>query len=442
MSKTIKFVFSIVAIMMLLTTIGCKPATTGTTSGTGSSANPVTIHIITMDQAAMSTDDEQAIATAFEAENPGIKVQWEFVAYEAVHDKIVTGLATTPPAYDAIMVDVVWPDEFIKKGYLLDVTDRIDQATKDAILPAAWNGVTRNGKIYGMPWLLDTKYFYYNKDILQKAGFSAPPTTWEELITQAKVIQQKKLAEFPIAWSWKQAEAAICDFTILLVGNGGTFLDANGKPAFNNEKGVQVLTWMKQTLDEGISNPSSSVYGEGDVETNFISGKSAFMLDWLSGYSNGQDPTKSAIVDQFAFAPAPVFEAGKAAGIMGAGVDGSTAFGVTATSPNADAAWKFLTYLSSEAVQVKYSAKQLPIWKAEYTGDNLTKLLAATPSNPITLPAFLAQFPFASERPNVSYYAEASAALQQALQDVFAGNKTPQQALDDAAAIWVQLAGQ
>ena len=81
------------------------------------------------------------------------------------------------------------------------------------------------------------------------------------------------------------------------------------------------------------------------------------MLDWLSGYSNGLDPTKSAIVDQFAFAPAPVFEAGKAAGIMGAGVDGSTAFGVTATSPNADAAWKFLTYLSSEAVQVKYSAK-------------------------------------------------------------------------------------
>ena len=74
-------------------------------------------------------------------------------------------------------------------------------------------------------------------------------------------------------------------------------------------------------------------------------------------------------------------------------------------------------------------------------GDKLDTLMAATPTNPVTVPAFLAQFPYANERPTVAYYNEASAALQLAIQEALTGIKTPQQALDDAAAKWVQLAG-
>jgi ABC-type glycerol-3-phosphate transport system substrate-binding protein len=62
------------------------------------------------------------------------------------------------------------------------------------------------------------------------------------------------------------------------------------------------------------------------------------------------------------------------------------------------------------------------------------------PTNAITVPAFLAQFPYANERPTVSYYNEASAALQLAIQEALTGVKSPKQALDDAAAKWVTLA--
>jgi multiple sugar transport system substrate-binding protein len=91
---------------------------------------------------------------------------------------------------------------------------------------------------------------------------------------------------------------------------------------------------------------------------------------------------------------------------------------------------------------MKYSAFMLPIWQADFQGSSLEQLKAAAASNPVTVPAFIAQFPFANERPTVSYYNEASAALQLAIQEALTGVKTPQQALDDAAAKWVQLAGQ
>jgi multiple sugar transport system substrate-binding protein len=258
-------------------------------------AEPVTIHVLTMDQAGLAPAQIDQIARDFEALNPDIKVSMEYVGYDNVHDKITTGMAANPPAYDAALIDVIWPDEFIKAGYMLDVTDRVTPEMKSGMFPASWNGVTRNGKIYGMPWLMDVKYFMYNKDMLQKAGIAAPPTTWEELETQAKTIKDKGIVEFPIIWSWPQLEGVVCDFTVLLYGNGGAFLDASGKPVFNDDKGVQVLTWMKKTIDDGLTNPSSISSNENAVEADFLAGKSAFAVSWLFQYA---DSTTHEIPDR------------------------------------------------------------------------------------------------------------------------------------------------
>ena len=426
-----KILMGMLTVILVLSVAGCGAKTSG----------PVTIHVLTMDQAGLKPAEIDQIAKDFEANNPDIKVVMEYLGYDYVHDKIVTGMAAKPPAYDAAMIDVIWPDEFIKDGYLLDVTNRVTADMKTNMFPASWNGVTRNGKIYGMPWLMDVKYFMYNKDILQQAGISAPPKTWEELVDQANIVKQKGLADYPIIWSWNQKEGVVCDFTVLLFGNGGSFLDASGKPVFNNAQGVQVLTWMKQTIDDGLSNPSSISSDENAVEADFLASKSAFAVNWLFQYSDSNDASKSQIVGQAAFAPMPMFAAGAAVGIKGSSVDGSSSFAVMATTPYPDQTWKFLTYLASNEVQTKYSAEMLPVWQNDFQGDALTKLLAATPTNPVTVPAFLGQFPYANERPTVSYYNEGSAALQLAIQEALTGVKSPQQALDEAAATWVTLAG-
>ena len=44
-------------------------------------------------------------------------------------------------------------------------------------------------------------------DLLKQAGFDAPPATWEELLTQAKVLKDQGIVEYPIVWSWGQAGA-------------------------------------------------------------------------------------------------------------------------------------------------------------------------------------------------------------------------------------------
>ena len=141
---------------------------------------------------------------------------------------------------------MIWPAEFATNHVLMDVTDRITPEMDKGIFPGAWTTVEYQAHRYGLPWILDTKYLFYNKDILAKAGISGPPKTWAELAQDAKVIKDKNILEQPIAWSWAQAEAAICDYATLVDAYGGKFLDDHGKPSFQTGGGLEALgDWLR-----------------------------------------------------------------------------------------------------------------------------------------------------------------------------------------------------
>lgn len=415
-------------LVLLISALGCQP----------SQAGPVTIHVLTMEQAGPTVDEMNAIVDEFNKANPTIKVEIEYVSYDALHDKITTAMAAKPPAYDVFLVDDIWYAEFAKAGYILDVTDRITKEMRDKIFPASWDITTVGGKVFGMPWLLDEKYFYYNEKLLNDAGFTAPPKTWDEMVDQAKVIKQKGIVEYPVVWSWGQYEAAICDWVTLLYGNGGRLVDDSGKPVFNDATGVKTLNWMIQTIKDGITNPASVSYVEEDVRNVFSQGKAVFATNWVYMYDLANfNKEQSQVTGQVKMALMPAFAG---SGVQSATINGSMGFSVAATSPNKDAAWKYIEFLTSEDVQNRYSAHLLPIWQTSFQGANLEKLKGYTPANATTVPMFSEQFPFAHVRPKVPYYLEASKALQLALQEALTGKKSAQQALDEAAAKWVELA--
>lgn len=431
MSKLHRFTLFVLMLALALSLAAC-----GQTPQQAS--GPKTIKVLTMQQAGYTPEEMNEIGEKFNETNPDVNVTIEFVSYDALHDKIVTAMATTPPAYDVILVDDIWYAEFVDKGYLWDVTDLVDENTKNEVFAAAWDITSVDGKIYGMPWLLDEKYFFYNAQMLADAGISAPPTTWEELEEQALILKEKGLVEYPIVWSWGQAEAAVCDFVALLYGNGGSFIDANGNPAFNNQQGVEILQWMVDSIDKGISNPASISYVEEDVRNVFSQGKAAFALNWLYMYELAAlNEEESQVVGQVQMSLIPAFE-GNAE--PSASINGSMGFSVVDKSPNREAAWEYVKFLTSESIQREYSAHLLPIWSSNYEGEALTELMNLNESNKVTVPMFKEQFPYSHVRPKVPYYPDGSKALQLAIQEALTKSKSPQQALDDAAAKWVELA--
>ena len=250
-----------------------------------------TLNALFMAQAAYSEADVRAMTEAFTKANPDVKVNLEFVPYEGLHDKTVLAQGSGG-GYDVVLFDVIWPAEYATNKVLVDVSSRITDDMKKGVLPGAWTTVQYEGAYYGMPWILDTKYLFYNKEILEKAGIKAPPKTWDELAEQAKIIKDKGLLATPITWSWSQAEAVICDYTTLVSAYGGKFLDG-GKPAFQADGGLDALKYMVSSYTSGISNPNSKEFLEEDVRKVFENGEAAFALNWtymynLANYRQGQ----------------------------------------------------------------------------------------------------------------------------------------------------------
>ncbi|MHB1340002.1 MAG: extracellular solute-binding protein, partial [Bellilinea sp.] len=300
--KRFQTVLSLVLLaVILIGAAGC--------AGQQEAEGPKTLRVLAMQQAGPTPDEMNAIVAKFNASNPTVVVEIEYVSYDALHDKIATAMSTTPPAYDIVLVDDIWYAEFAANGYVLDVTDRLDDNMKANIFESAWAITTVDGKTYGMPWLLDAKYFFYNEKLLQEAGFTAPPATWEELETMGLAMKEQGLVEYPIAWSWAQAEAAICDYVTLLEGNGGKLVDEAGNPIFNNELGVKTLEWMVNSVESGVSNPASITYVEEDVRNVFSQGKAAFASNWLYMYELAALNTdESQVTGQVKMSLMPAFE--------------------------------------------------------------------------------------------------------------------------------------
>ena len=379
------------------------------------------INALFMAQAAYSEADVRAMTDAFTKANPDITVNLEFVPYEGLHDKTVLAQGSGG-GYDVVLFDVIWPAEYATNKVLVDVSSKITPEMNSGVLPGAWTTVKYDGKFYGMPWILDTKYLFYNKEILEKAGIKNPPKTWAELNDQAKIIKDKGLLKTPIAWSWSQAEAAICDYATLVSAYKGDFLK-DGKPAFTEGGALDALKYMVDSYKSGLTNPNSKEFLEEDVRKVFENGDAAFALNWTYMYNMANDPKDSKVAGKVGVVPAPGVE-GKS---DVSAVNGSMGLGVTSASQHPDEAWKYITFMTSQAVQNQYAKLSLPIWASSYDDPAVTKgqeeLIAAAKLG------LAAMYP----RPTTPKYQEMSTALQQAIQESLLGQSSPEDALKAAA---------
>jgi multiple sugar transport system substrate-binding protein len=402
----------------------CVGGSEGGSAGSGTG----TIRALFMKQAGYSEDDIHEMIAAFEKANSDIKVTADFVSYEALHDKIVA--AAPAGTYDVVLIDVIWPAEFGAKNIVTEVTGRWPSSWHDQMLGGAIATPMYGDKLYGVPWILDTKYFFYNTAHLEQAKVDAAELdSWDGVLNAARALKSAGVVKYPLIWSWQQAEALICDYTQLLGAFGGKFLDDSGKPAFNSGGGVQALEFMHQTIVDGLSNPTSTQSLEEDVRRVFSAGQASMALNWTYMYGLANDPKESQIGGDVAVLQTPSGPAGRP------GVNGSMALALAAGSQNQDAGWKLIEYLTSQPVQDKYALSSLPVWQSSYDDPKVVK------TNPAVVPQAKKQLADLILRPQVESYNAISQVLQSEIQSALLGKKPAQQALDDAASQAASILG-
>lgn len=130
----------------------------------------------------------------FQARNPNIRITTDQVLNDAYKDKIriVIGSANMPDIFFS------WSGEFAhnlaRSGKVMDLTDLVegDKEWSDKIVAAQIEPFKMDGKVYGVPWQMDGKAIFYNKDVFAEHGLTEP-ASFDELLGVCAKLQEAKV---------------------------------------------------------------------------------------------------------------------------------------------------------------------------------------------------------------------------------------------------------
>jgi multiple sugar transport system substrate-binding protein len=219
---------------------GCGGGSGAGSTNNGSSGGKRTIKVVV---AEYSKDHTKAFWTDLDAQYEkatGNKVDLQVVDWNVIDQQVTTMIQNNQPP-DILNLNSF--ASYAKDSLLYKTSDIIAPEVQKDILGPFTAGGTLNGVQYATPDLSSARAFFYNKDLFTKAGIAAPPTTFDEFVTDAKKIQA--LGNGTIGYALPLGpEEAQAEFSIWMWNNGGDWTDGNGHWTINSDKNVQTLQFL------------------------------------------------------------------------------------------------------------------------------------------------------------------------------------------------------
>lgn len=250
MRKKSALLMAVVLGASAVTLVGCGSSQGASNSGnssaggSGSSSGPVTI---TFDEA-MSGQLGTVLKTMtdqFEKQYPNIKVQFVYSgSYTTLQQKITASVAAGQPPTMA-QVQEPWETEYYQNNLLTPLQNLLPASTINDLIPIWKQDSSYNGKLISAPFNKSDYVMYYNTTLLGKAGIKTPPTNWNQLLQDAKIVTQKTgvpgLGFQPNYYT----------FDMFVWQAGGQTLTSNQKQAgFNNASGLDALNYMQSLVKQ------------------------------------------------------------------------------------------------------------------------------------------------------------------------------------------------
>jgi multiple sugar transport system substrate-binding protein len=353
----------------------------------------------------------------FEREHPGIRVQVQQLPWTAAHEKLLTAFAGDSLP-DVCALGNTWVPEFALLGALAPLDARVAATPSiDAgdYFPGAWDTGVVDGKLYALPWYVETRVPYVRTDLLAQAGIATTPRTWDEWRTAMAAIKREVGPErysilLPLNEFEPLLNLAIQQPEPLLRDGGrfGNFRSAGFRRALAFYKQMFDEDWAPRVTNTQISN----------VWDEFGNGYYAFYINgpWNIAEFRARLPAERA--DDWTTMPLPGPDG------PGASVSGGTSFVLFRDSPNHDAAWQLVEFLSRPDVQARFHALtgDLPPRRSAWSAPALA---ADEPSK-----AFRDQLERAKPTPKVPEWERIATEMRLVAEEMVAGRLT----VDEAAA--------
>jgi multiple sugar transport system substrate-binding protein len=285
----------------------------------------------------------------FERRNPGLEVIVQQIPFTAAHEKLLTAFVgeATP---DLAQMGNTWIPEMVAIHALSDLTP---MATPSSPLDprdyfaGIWATNVVGGRLYGIPWYVDTRVLFYRSDILAAVGYPRGPRTWSDWREAMLRIQAQRRARWAILMPTNEWEPLVN----MALSNHSTLLNADGtRGAFRQPPFGQAFDFYLDTFRRGLA-PAASNMEIANLYQQFAQGDFAMYITgpWNVGEFRRRLPPE--MQDKWATAPLPARDASEPTGVSMAGGSSLVVF---AASRHKEAARKLIEFLSEPAQQVRF----------------------------------------------------------------------------------------
>ena len=165
-----------------------------------------------------------------------------------------------------------------------------------------------DGQTMAIAMMVNAQHLMYREDIFADLGLEVP-TTWDEVVETAQVIQDAGVVEYPLGATMKTGFNLGEEFINMYLGLGGELTNAENEPTINNEMGVKALEQMKALVP--FLDPEYLTSDSTTVQQQFQQEKIAMANLWASRAGAMNEEGESQVVGKVKMAAAPMAEEGK-----------------------------------------------------------------------------------------------------------------------------------
>ncbi|NYI77795.1 ABC transporter substrate-binding protein [Nocardioides panzhihuensis] len=301
----------------------------------------------------------EQVAKDFEDANPGVDVKVEAFAHEDMLTKL-----------DAAFQSGDVPDVYMERGggELADhveagLTRDLSEDSKDIIdeIGGSAAGWQVDGKTYALPFSMGVVGFWYNTELFEKAGITAPPATMEELYAAFDKLDEAGVAPvslgagdgWPAAHYWYYTALRACSQDVLETAVAD--LDFSDPCFVEAGETVDEIVAEKPFNKGFLSTPSQT--GPTSASGLLATGKVAMELagHWEPGVMQGITEDKQGLGDKTGWFPFPAVDGGE--GDPAAQLGGGDAWAVSEAAP--DKAVDLVNHLLSDEVQKGFAENDM-----------------------------------------------------------------------------------
>ncbi|HQT79657.1 MAG TPA: extracellular solute-binding protein, partial [Rhodopila sp.] len=116
----------------------------------------------------------QKLSSVFEKQHPDIHLRWVVLEENVLRQRVTTDIATKAGQFDILTIGNYEVPIWAKQGWLVPMDNLPASYDVDDLLKPVREGLTYNGKIYGLPFYGESAMTYYRTDLFQKAGIKMP----------------------------------------------------------------------------------------------------------------------------------------------------------------------------------------------------------------------------------------------------------------------------